>query len=88
MKARLSAEGRVVLPAPIRRILGLQAGDFLEVLVQGGGVLLTPRRKRSRKVRILVDPITRLPVLSAGPGAPILTSEQVRKIFEELPRAD
>jgi hypothetical protein len=30
---------------------------------------------------ILVDPITGLPVLSAGPDAPVLTSEEVNVIL-------
>jgi len=47
--------------------------------------MLIPRRKRSRQVRILVDRITGLPVLSAGPEAPLLTSRQVREILSEFP---
>jgi hypothetical protein len=34
-----------------------------------------------RHPRILVDPITGLPVLSAGPDAPVLTSEEVNEIL-------
>ena len=85
METKLSTKGQVVLPGPIRRKLGLQAGDSLEAKVKGGGVLLTPRRRRSRKARILVDRITGLPVLSAGADAPLLTSAQVRAILEEFP---
>jgi hypothetical protein len=48
-------------------------------------ITLTPRRTRSRKARVLIDPITGFPVLSAGPDAPVLTSEQVNGIlFGEL----
>lgn len=47
--------------------------------------MLTPRRRRSRQVRILVDRITGLPVLSAGPEAPVLTSRQVREVLSEFP---
>jgi AbrB family looped-hinge helix DNA binding protein len=85
METKLSTKGQVVLPGPIRRQLGLQAGDSLDAKVQGGRVMLTPRRKRSRQVRILVDRITGLPVLSAGPEAPLLTSRQVREILSEFP---
>lgn len=35
--------------------------------MKNGRIVLTPGR----------DPVTGLPVLSAGPGAPLLTSEQV-----------
>jgi len=85
METRLSTKGQVVLPGPIRRELGLQPGDSLDAKVQAGRVMLTPRRKRSRLARILTDPITGLPVLSAGPEAPLLTSRQVREILAEFP---
>lgn len=85
METKLSTKGQVVLPGPIRRELGLQPGDSLDAKVQAGRVMLTPRRKRSRHARILIDPITGLPVLSAGPEAPLLTSRQVREILAEFP---
>lgn len=85
MKTTLSTKGQVVLPAPIRRKLGLEPGDSLDAEVQGGRVTLTPRKARSRKPRILADPVTGLPVLSAGPDAPVLTSKQVREILDEFP---
>jgi AbrB family looped-hinge helix DNA binding protein len=85
METKLSTKGQVVLPGPIRRELGLQPGDLLDAKVQAGRVMLTPRRKRSRLARILIDPITGLPVLSAGPQAPLLTSRQVREILAEFP---
>jgi AbrB family looped-hinge helix DNA binding protein len=85
METKLSTKGQVVLPGPIRRQLDLQPGDSLDAKVQAGRVMLTPRRRRSRQVRILVDRITGLPVLSAGPDAPLLTSRQVREILSEFP---
>ena len=85
METKLSTKGQVVLPGPIRRELGLQPGDSLDAKVRAGRVMLTPRRKRSRLARILIDPITGLPVLSAGPEAPLLTSRQVREILAEFP---
>jgi len=85
METKLSTKGQVVLPGPIRRELGLQPGDSLDAKVQAGRVMLTPRRKRSRQARILIDRITGLPVLSAGPEAPLLTSRQVREILSEFP---
>jgi len=85
METKLSTKGQVVLPGPIRRELGLQPGDSLDAKVQAGRVMLTPRRKRSRLARILIDPISGLPVLSAGPQAPLLTSRQVREILAEFP---
>jgi len=85
MKTRLSAKGQVVLPSPLRRKLGLQPGDPLEVKLERGGIVLTPRRARPQKISILLDPITGLPVLTAGPDAPPLSSNQVQEILCNLP---
>jgi AbrB family looped-hinge helix DNA binding protein len=41
---RLSAEGRVVIPAEVRRLLGVEAGGRLLIVVDGSDVrLVTPR---------------------------------------------
>jgi len=74
-----------VLPSSIRRALDLRPGDLLETEVRSGRVILTPRRKRLAKAKIVTDPVTGLPVLSAGPDAPQLTSKQVREILAEFP---
>jgi AbrB family looped-hinge helix DNA binding protein len=84
MKTRLSAKGLVVLPGPIRRKLCLQPGDPLDVKAEGGRIVLTPRGTRSQKVSIVLDPITGLAVLAAGPGAPLLTSKQVQEILSNF----
>jgi AbrB family looped-hinge helix DNA binding protein len=81
MRVNVLPRGHISLPASIRRKLGLRPGQFLEVRVESGRITLTPRRTSSRKARILIDPITGLPVLSAGPGAPVLTSEEVNEIL-------
>jgi len=75
----------VVLPSRIRRKLGLRPGDPLDAKVEGGKVVLTPRRKRSRKSKIVIDPLTGLPALTAGPDAPILTSEEVEELLSDFP---
>jgi AbrB family looped-hinge helix DNA binding protein len=84
METNISIKRQVVLPGPIRRELGLRIGDSLGVKVERGHIVLTPRTKRSRSVRILVDPITGLPVLSAGPDAAKLSSEQVSRLSSEF----
>ena len=38
----ISSKGQIVLPQAVRRKLGLQEGDKLEVSVEGQAVLLTP----------------------------------------------
>jgi AbrB family looped-hinge helix DNA binding protein len=85
METKLSTKGQVVLPVYIRRKLGLRTGDPLDTQVEGGRIVLTPRKTRSRKVSIVVDPVTGLPVLSAGAEAPLLSSKQVRDILSEFP---
>jgi len=85
METRVSTKGQIVLPVQLRRKLGLQTGDPLDTKVEGGRIVLTPRRTRSGKAKIVVDPITGLPVLSAGPNAPVLSSKQVREILTEFP---
>ncbi len=85
MQTRISAKGQVVLPSTIRRRLGLRAGDPLDANVEGGRIVLTPRRTRSRKIRIVSDSITGLPVLSAGPNAPRLSSKHVEEILSQFP---
>lgn len=85
MQTKLSTKGQVVLPSRIRNKLGLRPGDLLDASVEGGRIVLTPRKKCGRKVRIIKDPVTGLPVLTAGPNAPILTSEQVKEILADFP---
>jgi len=85
MQTKLSSKGQVVLPQRIRARLGLREGDTFDAEVEGVRIVLTPRRKRSRKCRIIRDPITGAAVLDAGPDAPILTSKQVRDMLADFP---
>ena len=85
MQTKISTKGQVVLPSPIRRKLGLRAGDQLDANVEGGRVILTPRKPRSRKGKLLRDPVTGLPVLSLGANSPVLTSKEVEEILSNFP---
>jgi AbrB family looped-hinge helix DNA binding protein len=85
MQTKLSTKGQIVLPGPIRRRLGLRTGDTLEANVEDGHIVLTPRRPRPRKAKILTDPLTGLPVLSVGSDAPRLTSVEVDEILSDFP---
>jgi len=85
MITTVSTKGQVVVPSRIRRKLGLQPGDSLEARVEGQRIILTLRKARSRKARIIRDPATGLPVLTAGPKAPKLTSAEVREILADFP---
>ena len=84
METRVSTKGQVVLPGPIRRKLGLRAGDLLDVKEERGRIVLTPRRTHAQKFCILLDPVTGLPVLAAGPDASPLSSKQVQEILSSF----
>ncbi len=85
MNTKVSTKGQVVLPRAIRERMNLRAGDPLEARIEGERIVLIPKRKRSRKAKIVKDPLTGLPILTAGPGAPKLTSKQVAEILAEFP---
>ena len=85
MQTKVSSKGQVVLPRPIRHRLGIRAGDSLNANIEAGRIVLTPLRKRLHRVSIIADPITGLPVLSAGVDAPVLTSKEVEDILVNFP---
>jgi len=85
MQTRLSTKGQVVVPDLIRRKLGLKAGDPLEATVECGRIVLTPRTKKGRKGKIVIDSATGLPVLSMGADAPVLTSKEVAEVLSNFP---
>jgi AbrB family looped-hinge helix DNA binding protein len=85
METRVSSKGQVVLPGPLRRKLGILAGDPLDANIEAGRIVLTPRKKRPHNVRIITDPVTGLPVLSAGTDAPVLSSKEVAEILANFP---
>ena len=85
METKISTKGQVVVPNRIRRKLNLQPGDSLEAKLEGQRIVLTPRRSRPRSAQIIQDPATGLPILSAGPNVPQLTSAQIRELLAEFP---
>ena len=85
MQTKVSTKGQVVLPGPIRRRLGLRAGDLLDAKVEGDRIVLTPQKKRSKKAKIVTDPVTGFPALTLGPDAPVLTSKEVEDLLSNFP---
>ena len=85
MQTRVSTKGQVVLPGPLRRRLGIRPGDPLDASIEDGNIVLRPHRTRRLEARIIEDPITGGPVLTFGPDAPILTSEEVAEILADFP---
>ncbi|HEV8494152.1 MAG TPA: AbrB/MazE/SpoVT family DNA-binding domain-containing protein [Candidatus Angelobacter sp.] len=85
MTTKVSTKGQVVLPGPLRRKLGICVGDALTAEIEGGRIVLTPQKKKVNRARIITDPLTGFPVLSAGPKAPVLTSKRVRELLADFP---
>jgi len=85
MTTKVSTKGQVVLPGPLRKKLGIRAGDRLEAKIEAGRIVLVPQKNRSYKTKIVTDPNTGFPVLTAGPDAPLLTSKEVSEILADFP---
>jgi len=85
MQTKVSTKGQVVLPGPLRRRLDIRAGDPLDAHIENGRIVLTPARKRQRRAKLVTDPVTGLPALSAGPHAPALTCKEVEEILASFP---
>ena len=85
MQTRVSTKGQIVLPGQLRRRLGIRAGDPLDVGIEGQRIVLTMRPQRLRSARIVADPVTGLPMLSAGTDAPVLSSKEVDEILSNFP---
>jgi AbrB family looped-hinge helix DNA binding protein len=52
MKLRMDKAGRIVVPKPLRKRLGLQSEAELEVVEQADGILLRPERPQPSMVRV------------------------------------
>ena len=85
MQTKVSTKGQVVLPSPLRRRLDIRAGDPLDANIEDGRIVLTPSKRRPYRVKLVTDPRTGLPALSAGPKAPRLTSKEVEEILTNFP---
>lgn len=85
MTTKVSTKGHLLLPQQIRKKMNLRAGDCLETRIEGDCLVLTPKKRRSRKGRIIKDPLTGYPVLTAGKNAPLLTQKEVEDILTEFP---
>lgn len=85
MQTRVSTKGQVVIPGPLRRRLDIRPGDPLDASIEDGVLVLTPRRKRPHRAKLVTDPATGLPALSAGPDAPVLSSREVEEILANFP---
>jgi AbrB family looped-hinge helix DNA binding protein len=54
IRVTVGPKGRVVVPAPIRRELGIEEGTQLMARVEGDGIVLEPRSAAIRRLQALV----------------------------------
>jgi len=85
MTTMLSSKGQVVLPAAARRRLGLKAGTKFACRVEGNRIVLTPAAVPPGRSRFVKSKRTGLVVTEGAPGAPVVTSEQVRALLADFP---
>jgi AbrB family looped-hinge helix DNA binding protein len=79
--SRLSTKGQLVIPARFRKALNLRPGDKVEMVLENRGLVL--RREPQRAARLKRGKFGR-PVLVAAEGAPLMTTESVTALLEEL----
>jgi AbrB family looped-hinge helix DNA binding protein len=81
MKATIDSAGRIVIPKPLRQVLGLRAGQALEIQAGDGRLEIeiapTPVQLKKRGKGVVAVPSAELPAL---------TAEQVRDTLERIRR--
>jgi len=81
MKAVIDRAGRIVVPKPLRQVLGLKPGLALEIRAGDGRLEIeiasTPMRLKKRGKGLVAVPDAKLPPL---------TAEQVRETMERIRR--
>ena len=85
MRIKLSSKGQVVLPVAVRSKYQLKSGDSLDLILKDDEFTLVPAKPKKRKGRIVTDPLTGLPCLTFGRGAPKITKEMVDRLLEGFP---
>ncbi len=84
METILSSKGQLVLPAEVRRRLGLVQGERLAVEVRGDSVVLHARPQR-RAYRPARHPKSGLPVMVAlKPPRRRVTAAEIARLIAEL----
>lgn len=78
MAITIDAAGRMVIPLPIRRRLGLQAGSRLSIEEIDGGLVIRPVSNAT--IETAEDG---LPVIRTSDDAPAMTRDDVRQLLED-----
>ncbi len=85
MQTKVSTKGQIVIPGPMRRRLGIRAGDTLDIAIEKDRVVLTQASRPKYEARMVEDPVTGFLAIDLGPDAPVLTSEMVRELLTDFP---
>ncbi|MGB7266174.1 MAG: AbrB/MazE/SpoVT family DNA-binding domain-containing protein [Terracidiphilus sp.] len=85
MQTKVSTKGQIVIPGPLRRRLGIRAGDSMEIAVEKDRIVLTQASKPKYEARMVKDPVTGFLAIDLGPDAPTLTNEMVRELLTDFP---
>jgi AbrB family looped-hinge helix DNA binding protein len=89
MTAKLSSKGGIVLPAKVRQELALSPGEELDIRVEHGEktsrIVITKITPLCRKMKIVIDPVTKLPMAKGVPGTRKITSTMVKALLADFP---
>jgi len=85
MTTTLSSKGQIEVPPAYRVLLGLRAGARFRCQLRKGSLLFTPENGARTTPRPFLDKRTGLWITKGPPGAPKVTSEQVRAALEDFP---
>jgi len=85
MTTAISTKGQLVMPAAVRKALGLKPGDRLRVALEGRSVRLEPTRAARTALRIKINRRTGLPCAELRADAPPVTQADVKRILAEFP---
>ncbi|HYW15279.1 MAG TPA: AbrB/MazE/SpoVT family DNA-binding domain-containing protein [Allosphingosinicella sp.] len=86
---KLSAKGQVVIPAGVRRELGLKPGQKLQVRKAGDGVMLTPIQEKSgRSTDELIAELRKIYTHKGPPASLEDMDRAIDRMFAERGRAD
>jgi AbrB family looped-hinge helix DNA binding protein len=84
MQTKVSTQGQVVLPGPMRRMLDIRAGDPLDAKIEDGNCAdPAPEAPPSSQTRD--RPCHGWPALNVGPNAAALSSREAEEILAKFP---
>jgi len=85
VKVKLSSKGQLVLPLAVRNKYLLKEGDSLTLSLKEDSITLVPEKKKKLKAKMIKDPVTGMVSFTFGPGAPVITHAEIRKLLEDFP---